>query len=149
MHYDGHEIEYLYKNSKNRNREIKILAELNLVDKYDICHLLHERGALDIEKGTCSQKYMAFRMMSEGKTNEHIMNKLGVSLNDVTALRQRYPSYDYLFINKSEQEKMKESCEELKKEIKQLKNEMRDAFVIIKILQKDIKQLSSEKGRKN
>lgn len=52
MHYDGHEIEYLYKNSKNRNREIKILAELNLVDKYDICHLLHERGALDIEKGT-------------------------------------------------------------------------------------------------
>lgn len=92
---------------------------------------------------------MAFRMMSEGKTNEHIMDKLGVSLNDVTALRQRYPSYDYLFINKSEQEKMKESCEELKKEIKQLKNEMRDAFVIIKILQKDIKQLSSEKGRKN
>ena len=92
------EIEYEYTHAANKTKQINILAELNGTVPLVICHILYERNVLDIDNRT-AQKYMALRMISEGRELSYISDKLNISNSIIDKAKKDYGKYMWIFGN--------------------------------------------------
>lgn len=69
MFYDKSELSYDYRHSKNKNNQIKILAECNATSVYEICKCLDECGLL--EKGYYADNYYILKGIHNNEGTEY------------------------------------------------------------------------------